>query len=150
MPDRGAVWVVSATVVGLGLVLAACGSTYSGRTLSQQVTSWATTAGFSASVSLLQGDLRRIGAAEGDRAPVSTDCNVLVYDALSANQNLPTPDPTLTTLLSTAYSIAGEAGHDCLSGAADSARDVRSATERSSARRDLIKALARFDAVTTG
>jgi len=136
-------------VSGLGLVLAACGSTFSGSTLSQQVTSWAGTAGFSASVSLLQGDLARIDAREGDPKPLATDCNVLVYDALSANQNLPTPDPTLTTLLSTAYSVAGEAGHDCISGASDPTRRARSAIERTAARRDLIKALARFDAVTT-
>ncbi len=134
-------------VSGLGLLLAACGSTFSGTTLSQQVTSWAATAGFSASVSLLQGDLARIDAAS-DTA-LTTECNVLVYDSLSANQNLPTPDPALTTLLSTAYSVAGEAGHACLSGSSDGVRRARSAAPRTAARRDLIKALARFDAVTT-
>ncbi len=140
---------VSATIPGLGLVLAACGSTYSGTTLSQQVTSWAATAGFSASVSTLQGDIRRVDADQDHPGALPADCNVLVIDALSANQNLPTPDQTLTKLLSNAYSVAGEAGHDCVSGGGDGARLARSAIERTTARRDLIRALARFDAVTT-
>jgi hypothetical protein len=142
--------VVSVTIPGLGLLLAACGSTFSGTTLSQQVTSWSTTAGFSASVSTLQGDIRRVDAVQHDPADLPADCNLLVIDALSANQNLPTPDQTLTSLLSTAYSVAGDAGHSCLSGAGDGTRLLaRSATERTAAQRDLIKALARFDAVTT-
>ncbi len=140
----------SATIPGLGLVLAACGSTFSGTTLAQQVTSWSTNSGFSASVSTLQGDIRRIDEVQDDPAALPTDCNVLVIDALSANQNLPTPDQTLTGLLSTAYSVAGDAGHDCLSGAGDSSRLLAlSATERTVARQDLVKALARFDSVTT-
>ncbi len=48
-----------------------------------------------------------------------TDCDVLVTDALVANQNLPSPDPTLTDLLGTAYSVAGDAGHRCLTTAGD-------------------------------
>jgi hypothetical protein len=138
-------------VAVLGLVLAACGSTYSGRTLSAQVTSWAKTAGFSASVSELQGDLRQVDAVADHPAAMSTYCTVLVTDALTANGNLPTPDQTLTNLLSTAYSVAGDAGHDCASGAGSGSKLLtRSAAERSTARMDLIKALARFDAVTTG
>lgn len=137
---------VSVTVPGLGLLLGACGNTFSGSTLSEQVTNWASTAGLSASVTTLQGDIRRIDADTGPAASaLKTDCDVLVTDALSANENLPTPDQTLTNLLASAYSVAGDAGHDCFTGS-DLAR---SATERVTARRDLIKALARFDTVTT-
>jgi hypothetical protein len=138
-------------MAGLGLLLAACGTTYAGSTLSQQVTSWATSTGFSAGVSTIQGDIRRIDADLRDTqtaALLKADCDVLVNDALMANQNLPTPDQTLTDLLSTAYSVAGEAGHDCLAGEG-SRLLAHSATERLTARRDLIKALARFDSVTT-
>jgi hypothetical protein len=138
---------LSATVPGLGLVLAACGPQFSGSTLSEQVTSWATTTGFSASVSTVQGDIRRIDVLPEPSASLKTDCDVLVTDTLVANQNLPTPDQSLTDLLATAYSVAGSAGHDCFSGGARLL--ARSATERMTARRDLIKSLARFDAVTT-
>jgi hypothetical protein len=111
------------------------------------VTSWATTTGFAASVSTVQGDLRRIDALAQSSPALKTDCDVLVTDALSANENLPTPDETLTNLLSTAYSVAGSAGHDCFSGGARLL--ARSVTERVTARRDLIKSLAQYDAVTT-
>jgi hypothetical protein len=139
------------TLAGFGLGLAACGGTFSGATLSAQVTSWSKTAGLSASVSELQGDIRRIDAVASRPASMKTDCVVLVTDALTANGNLPSPDQALTNLLSKAYSVAGDAGHDCVAGAgATSMALARSAVERTTARMDLIKALARFDAVTTG
>jgi hypothetical protein len=136
----------------MGLVLTACGHTFSGNTLAQQVTSWATSSSptFSASVSEIAGDIRRIDAAENDPASLPADCDLLVTDALTANQNLPAPDQTLTDLLATAYSDAGDAGHECVAGArAGAVRRARSAADRSAARRELIKAMARFDAVTT-
>jgi hypothetical protein len=160
-------------IPGFALLLAACGSAYSGSTLAQQVTGWARSTGFSADVSSVQGDIRRVDSlsagsqsagsqsagsqsagsqSAGPQAKaIETACAVLVQDTLVANENLPTPDETLTALLSSAYSKAGAAGHDCYSGAGHQ-NDLlsRSATERVSARRDLIKALARFDLVTTG
>jgi hypothetical protein len=142
--------VVPAVTPALVLCLAACGTTFSGSTLSAQVTSWAQSTSFSSELSAVQGDIRRIDAVGPQSASLKTDCAVLVNDALIANGNLPTPDLTLTNLLSTAYSVAGEAGHDCLSGAgAGTALLARSTSERTTARRDMIKALARFDTVTT-
>jgi len=145
------------------LLLAACGSTYSGSTLAQQVMSWAKSTGFSADVSTVQGDIRLVDSlssgsqsagsqSAGSQAKaIKTACAVLVQDTLTANGYLPTPDQTLTNLLSTAYSKAGAAGHDCYSGAGHENDPLsRSATERVTARHDLIKALARFDLVTTG
>jgi hypothetical protein len=137
------------TLAGLGFVLSACGGTVSGTTLAAQVNNWATTAGFSASVSHIQADLRQIDAGADHPATILTYCQVLVTDALIANGNLPTPDQTLTDLLSTAYSEAGDAGHDCKAGAGSGRKLLtRSAAERVKARMDLIKALAQFDAVT--
>jgi hypothetical protein len=145
-------------IPGLVLLLAACGSTYAGSTLAQQVSSWAKSTGFSADVSTVQGDIRLVDSlsagsqSAGSQAKaIKTACAVLVQDTLTANGYLPTPDQTLTDLLSTAYSKAGAAGHDCYSGAGHE-NDLlsRSAAERVTARRDLIKALARFDLVTTG
>ncbi len=147
---RGPAWVVRATIPGLGLVLAACGHSFSGTTLSEQVTNWETSSSptLSASVSDIQGDIRRIDASKSDPPkPLPAECEVLVTDVLTANQNLPTPDQTLTDLLAKAYADGGDAGHDCDSGA--SVRQLaRSATERATTRRDLIKALARVDQVT--
>jgi hypothetical protein len=142
---------VGLTGPGLGLVLAACGTSFSGSTLAQQVSNWASSSSptLSASMSAIQGDIRRIDAVPSDPPkPSPADCDLLVTDALNANENLPSPDQTLTDLLSKAYTDAGDGGHDCISGA--SARQLRrSTTERAAARRDLIEALARFDAVTS-
>jgi hypothetical protein len=142
---------VTAAMAGLGLAVVGCGNTFSGTTLPQQVTSWATASNptLAASVTEIQGDIRRIDAVS-DQAALPADCDVLVTDALNANQNLPSPDQTLTNLLARAYSDAGDAGHDCVGGAgAGSTSLARSARERATTRRDLIRALARFDAVTT-
>ena len=106
-------------VVAMPVVLAGCGSQYAGSTVGQQVESWATTSPdpkFAAAMSTLQGDLNRIAKTQSasDAAALRTDCEVLVTDALSANQNLPTPDTELTDVLSKAYTAAAGAGRDCL------------------------------------
>ncbi|MGH9016723.1 MAG: hypothetical protein ACRDY1_03155 [Acidimicrobiales bacterium] len=136
-------------MTGVGILLAACGSSVSGSTLAAQVAHWATGASptLAASVSAIQGDIRRIDGVGRDAGALPADCDLLVTDVLNANQNLPSPDEKLTGLLSAAYVTAGAAGHHCLSTSA--AARSRSATERAQARRDLIRALARYDYVTT-
>lgn len=160
-------WVRLGTVA-FGFVLAAsflsaCGSPYTGSTIGQQVQSWATTSPdpqFSAAMSMLQGDLRRVASAQvaHDDAALRTDCDVLVTDALSANQNLPTPDGQLTKVLSEAYSSAASAGKTCLCAAGAhtcSARDDGSRrlfeqadAQSAVAERGFIKAEARVDLLT--
>jgi len=136
-------------VVCLGLLGAACGGGQ-GATLSAQVTSWARSTGYAGAIGTIDQDLRRVDGTGDSSNALKTYCDVLVTDVLMANQNLPTPDHRLTTLLSSAYSAAGDAGHDCLDAAGGSAALLRrSATERAAARRDIIKAEARYDEVTT-
>lgn len=159
----------------VALVLAAlvafggCGSTYAGSTVAQQVQSWTRTSPdpkFAQAVSTLQGDFRRVAAAQAtdatDLGTLRTVCDVLVTDALGANQNLPTPDGDLTDVLSHAYGSAAGAGEDCF--CADGGRPcprgvssnpsqrpgllARSARERVVAERDLIEAEARVDQLT--
>lgn len=142
---RGAVLLVAAVVV-----LASCGSPFPGRTLGQQVHSWATTTGLAASLGTLRGDARRIALVEArhDAAGVRTDCDVLVNDALGANQNLPSPDATLTRILSAAYASASVGGRHCLTGAAGNAALLRrSALELATAASGYVKAEARLDAL---
>jgi len=141
---RGAVLLVAA------FALASCGSPFPGRTLGQQVHSWAATTGLAASLSTLRGDARRIAEVEvaHDGAGVRTDCDVLVNDALSANQNLPSPDATLTGILSSAYASAAAGGRHCLTGAdGDTSLLSRSAVELASAASGYVKAEARLDAL---
>lgn len=144
MIGRGAV------LFGATLVLASCGSPFPGRTLGQQVHSWATAAGLSGSLSALRADARRIAMVEArhDPAGVRTDCDVLVNDALSANQNLPSPDATLSAVLSAAYVSAAAAGRHCLSGASGNAALLGSSrAELAAAESGYVKAEARLDAL---
>jgi hypothetical protein len=139
-----------AVLLGAVVVLTSCGSPYPGATLGQQVHSWATTTGLAGSLSTLRADARRVAAVEAahDPAAVRTDCDVLVNDALSANQNLPSPDDTLTTVLSAAYASAAAGGHDCLVGAGgDGASLRRSHDELAQAASGYVKAEARLDAL---
>ncbi len=144
MTARGAVLLVAA------LSLASCGSPFPGRTLGQQVHSWATTTGLAASLTTFRGDARRVTTVEArhDAAGLRTDCDVLVNDALSANQNLPSPDDTLTRILSGAYASASAGGRHCLTGAGgDRSLLTRSAAELVTAQSGYVKAEARIDAL---
>jgi hypothetical protein len=137
-----------AVLVAAGLVLASCGSPYPGSTLSQQVQSWARSTGWSGSLSTLRADARRIAVVDArhDLAAVRTDCDVLVNDALGANQNLPTPDGMLTRILSAAYSAAAAAGRQCVTGAgANEGLSARATGELATAASGYVKAAARLD-----
>jgi hypothetical protein len=131
-------------VLPAAVVLCACGSGPSSP--SQQVRSWGSATGFTTTLRQLRGDLQRVaslsGAAAGQRRTV---CDVLVTDALAANEQLPAPDRALTALLAEAYSTAGSSGHACFSGASEAAADV----DARSALRLLVQAEARYDAVTS-
>jgi hypothetical protein len=145
--------VISTAVGVMGLVASGCGSTYPGATAAEQVTGWASTTDFTAQARTLVQDARRVAGAVAQHEPalVRTDCDVFVTDALTANQNLPTPDQKLTDLLAGAYASAGDAGRDCLQGAGGNAGLLaRSAAERASFERELIRAQARYDSLTTG
>jgi hypothetical protein len=151
---------LGAALVTVPLVLAGCGTQYAGSTVAQQVESWATTSPdptFASAVSTLKGDLRHVAEAQtsSDAALLRTDCDVLVTDALSANQNLPTPDSQLTDVLSSAYASAVSAGQDCFCAAggrpcrrgptSSGSLLKRAAQENSRAERGFIEAQARVD-----
>ena len=144
MIGRGAALMVAA------LVLASCGSPFPGATLGQQVHSWVTSTGLTGSLSTLRSDARRVALLEtrDDAAGVRTDCDVLVNDALSANQNLPSPDSELTRILAAAYAAASAGGRHCLAGAAGNTSLLAlSATELATAESGYVKAQARLDAL---
>jgi hypothetical protein len=136
-----------------GMVLAACGSPFPGTTLKQQVRSWAQSTGFATTVDTLQSDARRVAMVEAGRDPgaLRTDCDVLVNDALGANQNLPSPDEQLTMLLSAAYTSAADAGHQCLRAAGgDAGALARASSDLAAAQSGYIRAQARIDALGAG
>lgn len=136
---------IGATLLVVASLAAACSSPTT--TVAQQVRAWAQSTGWATTVRQLHGDLGRLSGLAADSAGARrTVCDVLVTDALSANQQLPTPDRTLTMLLSDAYSAAGAAGRDCFNGAparpADSARAAGAVGA-------LVRAQARYDSLTS-
>ncbi len=150
-------------VLAGGLALLGCGSPYGGGTPAQQVTSWSASTGFLSTLARLRADLARMAdlssttpptpASTGQRARggvLRTVCDVLVTDSLAANEQLPAPDASLTSALSDAYDHAGAAGHDCFHGAAgDRALLARAGRERVAALAGLVRAEARYDALTS-
>ena len=78
-----------------------------------------------------------------------TICAVLLNDVEAANSDLPSPDLRLTTLLSDAYGLEGDAANDCYdAGSTNAALQAKSARERSRAQTLLLQALARVARVT--
>ena len=128
-------------VLGAGLALAGCAA---GGTPAQQVRAWVTSTGWDATLRQLQGDLAMVAAlGPAGAAPARrTICDVLVTDALSANEQLPTPDGRFTRLLSEAYGAAATAGHHCFDGGAALAG---APAEARAAARTLLEADARYD-----
>jgi len=145
--------VTAVTVVGtMGAVALAGGAALGGcggspTTAAQQARTWASNAGFGSSTSQLDGDLARLSSLATDSAAVRrTDCDVLVTDALNANEQLPTPDGSLTGLLSQAYGAAASAGRDCFAGGA---RLALTGPQAQRARTALVEAQARYDSLTS-
>lgn len=138
-----------------GLVLVGCAGPYGNGSPAQQVTNWARSTSFVSTLARLRSDLAHVPSSASPSSSVSsaalrTACDVLVTDSLAANEQLPTPDDALTAALADAYAKAGAAGHDCFRGAAgDPALLARAGAERSAASTGLVRAEARYDALTS-
>jgi hypothetical protein len=144
-----AVPLFAVVAAALGVVLSACGG--QNASLSHRVDSWASTSSFSAQVSTIQTDEARIDTVQATNVPgaVRADCLTLEDDTRLGNQNLPTPDGRLTTLLRDAYNDADAAARDCYSGAAgDAPLLARSTTERAAANAEFHAAVVQFDLLT--
>ncbi|MHB8317733.1 MAG: hypothetical protein ACYDEP_00665 [Acidimicrobiales bacterium] len=117
-----------------------------------RVQTWVVGTGFANSVGTLRADSTRIETVINEHhgsSAISTDCSVLVTDASAANDELPTPDPKLTGLLSRAYALEGSAGTKCYAaGAANKSLLEQSANDRSAANKLLNDAVARIVAIT--
>jgi hypothetical protein len=132
-------------VLAVGVLAAGgCGG---GGSLAAQLRSWAASTNWPGTVAQLEGDLGRLGAVGAEPAGERrTVCDVLVTDALDANEQLPAPDDLLTAELSAAYGAAATAGRACYRGGAALAAVPG---ERRVATMDLVRAQARYDQLTT-
>jgi len=106
-----------AAVTVLGAVtLAACAGPDEQGSASQRMKAWSSSTEFGGSIATLRADSARIAQVVADRSgtgAIHADCALLLQDAGAANDNLPTPDTTVTNQLSNAYADEGSAANDC-------------------------------------
>lgn len=156
MSRRRVRWTIVAAgagVVVIGvLAFLAYGGTDHGGSPAAQVRSWVDGSGLGQSVGTVLGDAARVRVAVAEHrgaAVLRTDCGVLVTDTEAANGELPSPDTTLTDLLSAGYTLAYQAGNDCYdSGDTNQALLARSARERIKAEAKLDEAVQRVGQLT--
>ena len=138
--------------VALSALLAACTPADQSGRPSVRVSSWVASTQLGQSVGTVLGDASRVTTATREHrstAVMHTICAVLLNDVEAANSDLPSPDLRLTTLLSDAYGLEGDAANDCYdAGSTNAALQAKSARERSRAQTLLLQALARVARVT--
>jgi hypothetical protein len=75
---------------------------------------WVNGTSFGGDIGILVADNARVPKAVPNGAgALRADCATLVTDAEAANDELPSPDPEVTDLLTKAYGLEGTAGNEC-------------------------------------
>ena len=80
---------------------------------SQRLQSWVQASDLGQAIGTLTGDNRSVDralAAHQDTTSIHTVCAVLANEAQTANQNLPSPDTTVTDTLARAFALEYDAG----------------------------------------
>jgi hypothetical protein len=127
------------TVVALALT--SCAGADQVGSPAHRMSVWVSGTGFGEDIGTLVADNARIAkVAPNGAGALHAACSTMVNDAEMANSSLPSPDPTVTALLTQAYGLEGAAGNDCYDGASNHKLLVR-------AEREAIKADALYDEV---
>ena len=140
-------------VVGLSLVVASCGSPSltEAEKKASATSSWISQTKFAAAVGDLQSDTAKIALATKRNLPIltmQTLCGILLLDAQTANNDLPTPDRAATKLLAVAYGDLGAGANQCFKAKNyDSDLMKQSIANRSSGLIALAEATSRLEAV---
>ena len=109
---------------------------------------WVSGTGLGPEIGTLVADNARIAKVVPNGSGVlHAACSTIVNDAEMANSTLPSPDPTVTELLTQAYGLEGTAGNDCYGGASDRSTLTRAEREGSQADALYREALRRIGAV---
>ena len=140
-------------VLAIGvLAFIAYGGTGRTGTPREQVQTWVSGTGLGQSLGTVVGDAARVRLAVDEHkgsGVLHTDCGVLLTDAQSANGELPTPNAELTSLLSSGYALADDAGFDCYNSGGTNAKLLARATkERIEAEAKLQQAVTLADQLT--
>jgi len=152
-PVRWKMVVAGFGVVAIGvLAFIAQGGTGRSGTPGEEMRAWVSNTGFAQALGTVVGDAARVRVAVDARkgaGVLHTVCGVLLTDAQSANGDLPTPNTSVTYLLSSGYALAYDAGTDCYnSGGTDHRLLTRSTKERIQAEAKLQQAVNLVDRLT--
>ncbi len=112
---RARTFALAALIVPAGaLVLTSCAGADQEGSAAHQMSVWVSGTGFGQDIGTLVADNARVpkDVANGTGA-VHAACSTLLNDAEMANTELPSPDPTVTDLLTRAYGLEGTAANDC-------------------------------------
>lgn len=143
---------IAIVLSAVALLLSSCAGADEQGTPAERIQAWVKGSRFANSVGTLRADSVRIETVINEHhgsSAIRTDCSVIVTDASSANDELPTPDTLLTELLSRAYALEGSAGSACYAaGSTNKALLSRSARDRVEANDLFNDAIARISAIT--
>ncbi len=102
------------------LCLTACAGADQEGSPAHRMSVWVSGTGFGADIGTLVADNARIAkVAPNGAGALHAACSTMINDAEMANSSLPSPDPTVTDLLTQAYGLEGTAGNECYGGASN-------------------------------
>jgi hypothetical protein len=111
---------MAALVFLAALFLTSCAGADQVGSPAHRMSVWVNGTGFGEQVATLVADNARIAkVAPRGAGALHAACSTMINDAERANSSLPSPDPTVTDLLTQAYGLEGTAGNQCYDGASD-------------------------------
>jgi hypothetical protein len=114
--------VLAASLVLLlaALALTACAGADQEGSPSHRMSVWVNGTSLGEDIGTLVADNARIAkVAPNGAGALHAACSTMINDAEMANSSLPSPDPTVTDLLTQAYGVEGTIGNDCYNGASN-------------------------------
>ncbi len=105
-------------VLSSALLLTSCAGADQQGSAAHRMSVWVDGTSFGEGIATLVADNARIPkVVHNGSGALHAACSTMINDAEMANSSLPSPDPTVTDLLTKAYGLEGTAGNDCYSGA---------------------------------
>jgi hypothetical protein len=102
------------------LVLTSCAGADQEGSPAHRMSVWVNGTDFGEQIGTLVADNARIAkVAPNGSGALHAACSTMINDAEMANSSLPSPDPTVTDLLTKAYGLEGTAGNECYDGASN-------------------------------
>lgn len=112
--------VASLVLCSAALALSACAGADQEGSVAHRMSVWVNGTNFGGDIGTLVADNARIAkVAPNGAGALHAACSTMINDAEMANSSLPSPDPTVTDLLTQAYGLEGTTGNDCYNGASN-------------------------------